>query len=97
MSDFYHEGDLGNFGEDKMIKDKTNDWVIDPENTYTHCKPDGDKVDCSNGINLRWKRNFKTEDGSADAQLSESDADKSRPAFSFFLTYDDNVSAEIPM
>ena len=81
-----------------MIKDKRNDWVIDAENTYTQCNPssNGDKVDCANGINLRWKRNFETEDGSADAQLSESDADKSRPAFSFVLTYDDSVSTETP-
>jgi len=44
-----------------MVEDTQNDWVITPEDSYTNCTLVAeDKAVCSEGISVRWARNFKT-------------------------------------
>lgn len=62
---------------------EVQDFVIDPENSYTQCTANGELVTCSD-VNLRWMRNFTTEDGANDAQLTVDDAGVAKPAWSFF-------------
>ena len=85
--DFNYRGDLGTFDFSSGNKDTNHrkNWKIDWANSYSDCvkAEEADKITCANGINLRWSRNFSTESGKEDIQLSLHDKGKERPIFSF--------------
>ena len=88
---------MDTFDYDMAIKDRVNDWYIESEHTYTRCTPsDNNNVICSEGINLRWNRDFDTSD-SQDAILNVGRAGDERTAFFFLYEWADDKFASTPI